>query len=263
MRLSLTQWADVATVLGAIAGVLALVYTALQIRQNTRVHRAEFWLTLRQMFAEHKEVHLVLRNYDWPNDDITYPDEQDWARLEAYLGLLEHCEIMLSDGLLDWRTFEEVYGYRIRLILKNPLIVRDKLIRRREGWVRFLALVRRTSYAIAKRRYLCGFYDANEERWTMWWGRITHQQACEGERPWESPRHPDGCCHFATRPEMEAAYRARVRMELASATRLDHAWLIGDHHEVLHRWPEPPPGSPPHAGPARATDPSSKRGPIR
>jgi hypothetical protein len=250
---TLSDWANVATVLGAILGVIALGYTGLQIRQATRTQRADFWLTLRQMFAEHQEIHRKLRDGEWPNDDVTYPDEDDWAKLEAYMGLFEHCEIMLEDRILDWRTFYHIYRYRIELILSNPLIVRDKLIRRREGWERFLNLVRRMQRSVGKEvrhgvrfpgailvgyRYLCGFYDPRKACWTLWWGTLTHREACPARQAWESPRYLNGCCDFDDRAAMHAAYHARLAVETPRAEGVAFAWLVGDRHELLHRWPE-------------------------
>jgi hypothetical protein len=228
----LSDLADLATVAGAVAGVIALAYTGWQIRQNTRAHRAEFWLTLRQMFSEHRDIHFTLRNYEWPNVDITHPD---WAKLEAYMGLLEHCEIMLDDGLLDWGTFNDVYGYRTKLILSNPLIVRDTLIRRRAGWVRFLDLVRRTK-DVQHNRYLCGFHERRTRCWTLWWGKVTHTKGCDGKQPWESATQRDGCCEFKTRVEMESAFRERLGVELASTAPVDFAWLIGDDNKVVRQF---------------------------
>jgi hypothetical protein len=251
MVMTLSDWAAVATITGAVAGVAALVYTGWQIRQNTLAHRAEFWLTLRQMFSEHRHVHFMLRTYEWTNEDITH---SDWADLEAYMGLLEHCEIMLEDGLLDWRTFNDVYGYRILNILSNPLIVRDTLIRRRRGWIRFLDLARRMG-EIKHTRYLSGFHDRQQGLWTLWWGKVTHRDGCGGERCWANPSLADGCCEFGSRAEMEAAYHARLAVELASPEPVAFAWLIGDDRKVVHRYPEiSSPASPPQLrGAAPAT----------
>jgi len=263
--MTLSDWANVATVSGAVAGVMALLYTAGQIRQNTRVHRAEFWLTLRQMFADHAEISLKLRPGKWPNDDRTAPDESDIAKLEAYMGLLEHCEIMLADGLLDWPTFRDIYQYRIDLILNNPLIVRDLLIRGRDGWQRFLNLVRRSGAGspphhpehepdmrpaalkpVASRRYLCGYYDIEKRCWTLWWGRVGHERKGGRGAPWRSAGCLEGASDFGSRAEMEAAYHERMALERASPRPVHFAWLIGDRHEVLDRFPEPvrPGGSP-------------------
>lgn len=206
MLLTLAGWADVATVVGAVAGVLAIIYTGLQVRQNTRVHRAEFWLTLRQMFMEHQPVHFVLRNYEWSNDDVHSPTQAEWAQLEQYMGLLEHCEIMLSDRLLDWPTFRDVYGYRIKLIVHNPLIVRDKLIRRRDGWEQFIRLVRRMGRRIPTTRYLCGYQDRYGGAHRLWWGTVGTEE---------------GCIAYPSWPELADAYQSR----LANGA-FDHAWLL-------------------------------------
>jgi hypothetical protein len=216
--MNVTDWA---TISGAVAGVLALVYTGREIRQNTKVHRAEFWLTLRTMFSEHQAIHLKLRNYGWSNDDAHYPTPEDWAMLEAYMGLLEHCEIMLGDHLLDWSTFHDVYGYRIRLILSNPLIVREKLIRRREGWARFVRLVERMKKELDQSRYMCGFSERYTGRWTLWWGRVFQEE---------------GCQTFLSREELERAYHERLTSAAGNpAARIDYAWLIED-DAVVHRW---------------------------
>jgi hypothetical protein len=217
--MTLAEWADLATILGAIVGVVAIVYTASQIRQNTRAHRAEFWLTLRGMLTEHQTIHRQLRDYEWSNDDAHYPSEEEWAQLEAYMGLMEHCEIMLEDGMLDWLTFRDVYGYRIRLILKNPLIVRDTLIRRRDGWLRFIELVRRMKGDVEKSRYLCGFSERFSGTWTLWWGYSYAEE---------------GCSTFSTWSDLEEAYHAKLAAsENDSKSRIDYAWLIRD-REVVH-----------------------------
>ena len=142
LSFALGQWADIATILASIVAGLALLYAALQIRISTKVSRAGFWLELRKMFAEHKDLHLKLRKKEWPDKEGSCPgEEEDWPALEAYMGLFEHCEAMLGQGLIDWPTFKAIYGYRVENIIRNPWIVREKLIRRRYGWKKFLHLV--------------------------------------------------------------------------------------------------------------------------
>ncbi|PXV80650.1 hypothetical protein SAMN05216317_11350 [Nitrosomonas eutropha] len=50
---------------------------------------------------------------------------------------------MLSEKLIDLKTFKSIYGYRVANILENAMIVEEKLIVRRDHWATFLALVRR------------------------------------------------------------------------------------------------------------------------
>ncbi len=160
LGLDLGDWASVATILGVIVGGLALIYSAIQLRISSRVSQAQFWLDLREMFADkHQAIHLKLRNGEWSNDDAKFPSEDDWASLEAYLGLFEHCEKMLEQGLLDASTFESIYGYRLQRIVENPLIVREKLVGRRWGWRDFLRLLERVEDRLPKTNYLIGFWD--------------------------------------------------------------------------------------------------------
>jgi hypothetical protein len=221
MILKLEEWADVATILGALAGVLAIVYAGRQITQNTRVHRAEFWLTLRQMFMDHQKVHVVLRNGEWPSDDSCTPSHAEWAQLEQYMGLLEHCEIMLADKLLDWPTFHDVYGYRIKLIVDVPMIVRDKLIRRRVDWIRFIGLVQRMGDEIPQRRYLCGYQERDSGINTLWWGTVQAE---------------NGCIEYPSWAELTAAYHKKH-----AEGNFNHAWLLHgtsvehQHHQPVRR----------------------------
>jgi hypothetical protein len=73
----------------------------------------------------------------------TKPTGKDLPKVEAYMGLFEHCKAMLDDGLIDWSTFESIYAYRIDNILANPVIVREKLINEKDGWKVFIELVKR------------------------------------------------------------------------------------------------------------------------
>ncbi|OGB26649.1 MAG: hypothetical protein A3I66_03655 [Burkholderiales bacterium RIFCSPLOWO2_02_FULL_57_36] len=68
---------------------------------------------------------------------------EDWAGVESYMGLFEHCEIMLEQRLIDERTFREIYSYRLRNIVANDVIRVAKLERLAAGWPRFLALLGR------------------------------------------------------------------------------------------------------------------------
>jgi hypothetical protein len=50
---------------------------------------------------------------------------------------------MLERKLIDVRTFEEIFGYRVRNIVRNQIIVYAKLRHERDYWGRFLALLKR------------------------------------------------------------------------------------------------------------------------
>ena len=132
--------------------------------------RARFWLELRKMFAEHDEVHRMLRYGTWPHsladsvptpsnvfsmdteasDDREEPTLEQWADLEAYMGLFEQCKAMLDDDLIDFPTFSSIYGYRIGDILENKTIEKGEFRNKqaRGGWKNFIALAERLGYKV-------------------------------------------------------------------------------------------------------------------
>jgi len=59
------------------------------------------------------------------------------------MGLFEHCEIMLSQRLIDEKTFRDIYAYRLRNIVANESIRTEKLMHEGSSWVHFLALIKR------------------------------------------------------------------------------------------------------------------------
>lgn len=130
-------------VVGAVVGVSSLLVTAINTGTNIKTNRAKFWLDLRDCFSRHDRVHRLLRpgglwaKGDGPNNS------EDWADVEAYMGLFEHCEIMLKERLIDEKTFKEIYDYRLRNIVGNKAIREEKLVSRKDSWKRFLDLLKR------------------------------------------------------------------------------------------------------------------------
>lgn len=219
LRLDLDDWTNIATIFAALAGGAALVYTAVQVHLGTRVSRAQFWLELRKMFGEHHKVHLRLRSGKWPRDDPAPLAPEDWAELESYMGLFEHCEIMLQEGLLDWRTFRRIYSYRLRLILRYPLIVREKLIMWRSGWDDFVALLQRMEPDPLLVRYVYGFWSPEREKGFLWWG---------------TPAREEGARRFDDWDRLETDYHRLLASLAEAGTPAEHAWLRRN-DETLHR----------------------------
>jgi hypothetical protein len=141
--------------------------------EEANARMANFWLELRRMFANHDEVHTKLTPrgawadrggaiskeervdkyfVTWArNNSITSvkeweklpgPTGEEWRQVEAYMGLLEHCAPMLRNDLIDLQTFKEIYRYRLVNIMANRKIVMEKLGERRDGWQRFIELLR-------------------------------------------------------------------------------------------------------------------------
>ena len=132
--------------------------------------RAQFWLELRKMFAEHDGVYRMLHYGTWPrsladsativsdvfpmdtdsSSDREDPSLEQWADLEAYMDLFEQCKAMLDDDLIDFSTFSSIYGYRVGDILANKTITREEFRNKeaRGGWKDFIALAEKLGYKV-------------------------------------------------------------------------------------------------------------------
>jgi len=141
--MSLSDIKDVATLAGVITGTISLVYTAISISYSQRVNSARFWLDLRERFARHDPVHRRLRPGGAWSGGAGPTSADEWAEVEAYMGLFEHCEVMLRQKLIDEQTFKEIYGYRLNNIVANDSIRKEKLVRLASGWQRFIELLKR------------------------------------------------------------------------------------------------------------------------
>jgi hypothetical protein len=141
---SLNAVKNIVTIVGVIIAAGSLALTAQNTDLTRRTGRARFWLDLRDQFEKHDAVHLRLRpGGDWAGARGGPSTVDEWAKVEAYMGLFEHCEIMLDQKLIDESTFEEIYKYRLGNIVANDIIRREKLCKRPGGWERFLNLADR------------------------------------------------------------------------------------------------------------------------
>ncbi|MCP4613977.1 MAG: hypothetical protein GY845_35265 [Planctomycetes bacterium] len=131
-----------------IVAVIALSWTAYGVSLNRKTKQAEFWLKLRDDFTKYDDVHLRLRpGGDWSSEKDPNSVEE-WASVEGYMGLFEHCESMLGQGLLDPKVFAKSFRYRIVNIVANSTIKQVKLIGRPDGWQRFLELCERLDISV-------------------------------------------------------------------------------------------------------------------
>ena len=129
-----------------------------ETQTNSKIRNAQFWLELRKMFTQHDEIHLKLRGEEGKNwsargsapltkeSKESAKESKEWAKLEAYMGFLEHIQRIRSYGLIDTETFKSIYGYRVKNILANSEIVREKLIKLFTGWEDLIKLIRELGY---------------------------------------------------------------------------------------------------------------------
>lgn len=157
---------EIVTLLGAVATFLVIILTRTQIIKTTEISRAQFWLEINKIFLDYDEIHFNLRDGgkwhclesdvdDIRNDKIKCEgvnskekcyrcdiEHKDWSRIVSYLGLLEHCELMIQDGIIDQKRFELIFSYRIKNLIRNRQI-RSKLIEENVDWIEFNNLLNR------------------------------------------------------------------------------------------------------------------------
>ena len=140
----LNDFASIATIVGILLAVLTFLYTAYQVQLNTKTNTGTFWLELEKMFSNHDDVHIKLRlGGEWAINNSGPENAIYWAKVEDYMGLFEHCEIMLQKKLIDWNTFHKIFSYRIYNIMANERIVQAKLVNEKKSWEDFLKLLKR------------------------------------------------------------------------------------------------------------------------
>ena len=129
-------------IIATIGVFIALITLLIGLRQfyyKRNVEEAKFWLELRNSFKQHDYVHINLRNTE--NWEIK---EDDWAKIDAYLGQLELIYVFLERKLINVEILKSQYAYRIANIIENDEIV-NKIISEKEDW----------KYLIKLFKYLC------------------------------------------------------------------------------------------------------------
>ncbi|HJU35071.1 MAG TPA: hypothetical protein VJ695_08110, partial [Nitrososphaera sp.] len=103
----------------------------------------------REFFTKYDDVHENLRGGGkWTGPDQGPNSVEEWRKVEAYMGLFEHCNIMIDDGLIDVKTFKDIYDYRVKNILQNKIIKTAKLEREKKSWENFIQLCNKLGYPV-------------------------------------------------------------------------------------------------------------------
>jgi hypothetical protein len=170
---TLPEWITaIATALGFPVAAVALILAGRQLggqreeaegqrraaEGQQRASQAQFLLALDDAFRQHDPTHRKFRPPQaglaqgdpdgvvglWHGARARGPSTaEEWADVEAYMGLFERVNAMIDRGLLDVDMVQRLHGYRISNIVSNPRVVEQKLLRLAGGWQDFLALARR------------------------------------------------------------------------------------------------------------------------
>lgn len=152
--------ADFLTALGLLLTGVGLLYAARQLRISRKIARGEFLLRLYELVQQYNDVHAALiGNGRWANGIEGPRSDQEWARVDLYMGLLESLQILIEDGFLDAKTVDRLYGHRVVALMDNEVIRQRNLVDRGYRWKDFMVLLT----ALEKQDYYRAIRD-NEGR---------------------------------------------------------------------------------------------------
>lgn len=127
---------DILTGIGAIAAGIGVVYAAFQLRMSRKTAQGEFLFHLYDLMQKHNEVHLQLIEGKFDAN----LSEGDWMKVDRYMGLFEHIQILIDDGILNVEIVDRVFSHRVHAIVTNNAIVKRNLNDQKDRWKDFLKL---------------------------------------------------------------------------------------------------------------------------
>jgi hypothetical protein len=128
---------------------------SMELEQQSQTARGQFLLALHERFHKYEKIHNLLRNEEanfkwWSGAE---PTSDEWAEVEAYMGLFERVWMLVKGKSIDIEVIERLYGYRIENIVINDKIRKTKLEDRELAiyWIDFIELWRALEEAHKKR----------------------------------------------------------------------------------------------------------------
>ena len=162
-----TDWISaIAGLVAALAAAIGLAYAGLQLRaarrtaegarreaeSGRRTTESEFLLALEDQFRVHWNVHVALRpGGKWAAAGAGPESNEDWARVESYMGLFERLNILHANGVLPLPYITQFYRYRLDNIWQNQVIRSEKLDKHPEEWRDFIELSHKLDIAASNR----------------------------------------------------------------------------------------------------------------
>jgi hypothetical protein len=128
--------------IGALLTGIGVIYAAIQLRISRKIGRSEFLIRLYELMEKHNELHLKLTVKGFDLKGGTQPlTPDDWLDIGQLMGTFEYIHILVQDKILDVKTVDLLFSYRIIPILKNKHIYDRYFSSENNYWLRFSALV--------------------------------------------------------------------------------------------------------------------------
>jgi hypothetical protein len=124
---------------------------AKEAKRSTAIARGQFLILTRNVLANYDDINANFHRggrWDWSKTRKGPETAEEWERTEVYMGTFEFCEIMLDAGYLDADEAKAAFGYRVKNIVSNPIVVHHKLELLADLWKRFIRLCNRLDVPI-------------------------------------------------------------------------------------------------------------------
>jgi hypothetical protein len=129
---------ELLTAAGLIFVGIGLLYAARQLRLSKNIANSDFFLHYYEIIQQYNDIHAYLtENGPWVGNKGGPGSEEEWARVDRYMGLLEVMQILIEDKLLDKKTMDRLYSHRIVALVGNQAIYQRNLVERRYRWSDF------------------------------------------------------------------------------------------------------------------------------
>lgn len=132
------------TLIGFAGTIAGLIFAARQFAASRRATQGQFLLELNDHFRHFDAIYRSLyENRKRASTSPPWkPPDDDWTAVAQYMGLFERCMVLIDNGVLNISTFERLYGYRFRDLVRVETIRQRffKDLQTAGGWSDFLKL---------------------------------------------------------------------------------------------------------------------------
>jgi hypothetical protein len=120
-----------------------LLYTGLQIRAAREIAQAQYVMDYFTLLQDYNDLHQQLVRGAWSQPGTGPETNDEWFRIERYMGLLEQLDVFIETGIMTENVVDRNYSHRIHAIIRNETIRQTELVQQQYRWTAFIRLEER------------------------------------------------------------------------------------------------------------------------
>jgi hypothetical protein len=158
MQMSLSEAKDVATIVGVMVAVIALVKGYMEYRRNACLARIQHFSDLKREFKEDPTITKITELLE--NDDPQLAEVSRWEKWR-FLCFFEEINILLRAKLITDVLAYYMFGYYATLCDKNQYFWNDSFPKKKEYWLLYFDFVARMEPVEASKEHDRSAFVAN------------------------------------------------------------------------------------------------------